>query len=84
MLDRCHGFRRLRAVFDREHGNARARARDLERRRQVGELLRRHEIEQADRELARSLERADGELGPSGISADWVWDPADTDGPNPD
>jgi transcriptional regulator with XRE-family HTH domain len=33
MLDRCHGFRKLRTCFDAEHGKARWWAREVERRR---------------------------------------------------
>lgn len=50
MMDRHHGFRTLRIAFDARHGDARARARELERRRNLGEVLFRHEINQIGRE----------------------------------
>src|SRR5690349_9409937 len=39
MLDRNHGFRRVRRAFDRQHGDARARARELERRRSLDQIF---------------------------------------------
>ena len=77
MLDRCRGFRKLRIAFDREHDNARSRARELKRRQRVDEILRHHAIEQADRERKRSLEQADGEGERSGLAAIWLWDGTD-------
>jgi transcriptional regulator with XRE-family HTH domain len=67
LLDRSRGFRALRAAFDLRTGGARTRARELERRRSVAEILRRHEIEQADRQLEERLARADGERWTPGL-----------------
>lgn len=50
LMDRHHGFSALRTAFDARHGDARARARELERRRNLGEVLFRHEIDQIGRE----------------------------------
>ncbi len=61
LLDRSHGFRKLRAAFDLRTGGARARARELERRQRLDAVLERHEIQQRDLELEQVLARSDGE-----------------------
>jgi transcriptional regulator with XRE-family HTH domain len=40
MLERCHGFRKLRTAFDPTHGKARWWAREVERRRGLELLIR--------------------------------------------
>ena len=49
MLDRCHGFRRLRREFDAERGGARWWARESERRRSVEEILFLNKLEREAR-----------------------------------
>ncbi|HXG26817.1 MAG TPA: helix-turn-helix transcriptional regulator [Candidatus Binatia bacterium] len=72
LLERNHGFRKLRAAFDAGHGAARARARELERRRSVAELLLRHDIEQRDRELKAALEWEDAGGRPDALMRPWL------------
>jgi transcriptional regulator with XRE-family HTH domain len=50
ILDRCHGFRRLRRAFDAERGGARWWARESERRRSLDEVLFLHDLERDTRE----------------------------------
>jgi len=45
ILDRCHGFRKLRHAFDAERGGARWWARESERRRSLDEILFLNELE---------------------------------------
>jgi transcriptional regulator with XRE-family HTH domain len=44
LLDRYHGFRKLRSAFDAAHGDARRRERESARRRSVDEILFRAEM----------------------------------------
>lgn len=55
LLDRNRGFRVLRQQFDRQHGDARARAREVERKRSLEYVFFTHALD----EEARRLERAD-------------------------
>lgn len=50
ILDRCHGFGRLRRAFDAERGGARWWARESERRRSLDEVLFLHDLERDTRE----------------------------------
>ena len=48
ILDRCHGFRKLRTAFDAERGGARWWARESERQRSVAEILFLNDLERLD------------------------------------
>ena len=59
-LDRNRGFRRLRLEFDRQHGDARARARELERKRSLEYLFFKLSLD----DDARRLEHEDNPRPP--------------------
>ena len=65
-LDRNRGFRRLRKEFDRQHGCARARARELERKRSLEYVFLKLSLD----EDARRLEREDNPRPPQILYSD--------------